>query len=106
MNKVDNAPKDKTVDCIGHQQLRYIMGDPKLSGRSYIVGFGTDPPTQSHHRAASCPDAPTPCDYNNGMNNPGGNPHVLYGALVGGPDGADSYQDQRNNFIQNEVSWR
>lgn len=43
----------KKVDCICHQQLRYMMGDPKLSGRSYIVGFGTNPPTQSHHRCVS-----------------------------------------------------
>lgn len=47
---------------------------------------------------------PAPCDFNVGMNNPGPNPHVLYGALVGGPDGADAYNDQRNNFIQNEVA--
>lgn len=36
--------------------------------------------------------------------NPGPNPHTLYGALVGGPKGDDSYEDNRNNFIQNEVA--
>jgi hypothetical protein len=29
-------------------QIDYILGD---SGRSYIVGFGYNPPTHVHHRA-------------------------------------------------------
>ena len=32
------------------------------------------------------------------------NPHILYGALVGGPDGNDDYVDDRENFQRNEVA--
>lgn len=63
-----------------------MLGD---SGRSYVVGFGNNPPTHAHHRGASCPressvgsNSPT-CDYSN-YALPTPNPNVLYGALVGG----------------------
>ena len=32
------------------------------------------------------------------------NPAVLYGALVGGPNQADQYSDDRNDYIANEVA--
>ena len=76
-------------------QIDYILGD---TGRSYVVGWGVDPPTHCHHRAASCPDRPAVCDWNSGMNNPGPNHQVLHGALVGGPDHNDNYVDDRNQF--------
>ncbi len=38
--------------------INYILGD---SGRSLVVGFGNNPPTHAHHRAASCPNKPAPC---------------------------------------------
>ena len=41
-------------------QVDYIMGS---SGRSYICGFGYNPPVRPHHAAASCPDRPAPCDW-------------------------------------------
>ena len=50
---------------------------------------------------SSCPDAPEPCDWNtyNG-NQP--NAHVLYGALVGGPDQNDDYEDIRSDYVHNQ----
>lgn len=67
--------------------MKYILGD---CGRSYVAGFGTNPPTHVHHRGASCPletggvasNSPT-CDYSN-FNLASSNPNILYGALVGG----------------------
>ncbi len=38
------------------------------------------------------------------MENPGPNLQVLTGALVGGPDGNNSYKDARDHFIHNEVT--
>ena len=29
-------------------QINFMLGD---GGRSYVVGFGSNPPTQPHHRA-------------------------------------------------------
>ena len=81
-------------------QIHYLLGD---SGRSYVVGFGKNPPKRPHHRSSSCPLAPAPCDWTN-KDAPGPNPHVLYGALVGGPDKYDKYNDDRGDYIKNEVA--
>ncbi|KAK3104208.1 hypothetical protein FSP39_025314 [Pinctada imbricata] len=81
-------------------QINYALGD---TGRSYVVGFGTNPPTHPHHRAASCPDMQTPCDFS-WYSKPSPNPHVLTGALVGGPGLNEAYTDRRSDYIQNEVA--
>ena len=83
-------------------QLEYMLGS---TGRSFVVGFGTNPPTQPHHAAASCPLAPENCDWSNFyLDQP--NPNILYGALVGGPSGLhdDTLNDKRNDYIENEVT--
>jgi len=38
------------------------------------------------------------------LQNPGPNPHVLIGALVGGPNQYDQYTDDRENYETNEVT--
>lgn len=68
-----------------------------------MVGFGENPPQRPHHRSSSCPNLPASCDWSD-YNNPGPNPQILNGALVGGPDQNDNYQDNRNDFIMNEVA--
>ena len=52
---------------------------------------------------SSCPDAPAICDWN-AFNSPDPNPHVLTGALVGGPDENDTYVDDRSDYVKNEVA--
>ena len=96
-----DATLKRKVDCFSHKQLDYIFGG--ASGRSFVVGYGPSPPQQPHHRAASCPALGTPCSWD-AFNSPNPNPHTLYGALVGGPNGQDGYNDNRNNFVQNEVA--
>ena len=44
------------------EQINYALGS---SGRSFVVGFGTNPPKKPHHRSSSCPDAPDVCDWGN-----------------------------------------
>ena len=46
---------------------------------------------------------PAPCGWRQ-FNAPGPNPQVLYGALAGGPDVNDFYEDKRNDYIKNEVA--
>lgn len=46
------------------------------AGPSYVVGWGVNPPTHAHHRGASCPDRPAPCNFKNAFSNPGPNPQV------------------------------
>ncbi|XP_021363495.1 uncharacterized protein LOC110456829 isoform X1 [Mizuhopecten yessoensis] len=81
-------------------QIHYALGD---TGRSFVVGFGVNPPTHPHHRAASCPSMPAPCSHAD-LKNVGPSPHTLYGALVGGPGGTDDYKDNRENYVNNEVA--
>jgi endoglucanase len=52
---------------------------------------------------ASCPLPPATCGYSF-FNLKTCNPHVLYGALVGGPDAQDNFKDTRENYHQNEVA--
>merc|ERR1712012_606527 len=91
-----NTKCDKFV----HDQIGYLLGD---TGRSYMVGFGENPPLRPHHRASSCPDMPAPCG-DNEKNSPAPNPQTLTGALVGGPDNWDNYNDARDDYISNEVA--
>nr|KAG5708998.1 hypothetical protein BaRGS_004637 [Batillaria attramentaria] len=69
-------------------QLNYALGDNKY-GRSYVVG--------------SCPSPPASCDWSD-YEKHGPNAHVLYGALVGGPDNHDNYHDNRTDYVMNEVT--
>jgi len=80
------------------QQIHYILGS---TGRSFIVGYGVNPPTHCHHRGASCRGPNDCCD----PNCPDSNPNVLVGALVGGPmEANDYYQDRRDDYVMNEVA--
>ncbi len=89
-------------NCWARKQIAYMLGD---SGTSYVVGFG-HAPTKVPHRAASCPDPGTEiCTWQTGYLSSQANPHVLYGALVGGPDKADTFYDDRSwNSTMNRVS--
>ena len=82
------------------KQIHYMLGD---GGRSFVVGVGKNPPQRPHHRSSSCPSRPAPCNWSN-FNNPGPNPKVLYGALVGGPNQYDKYTDSRKDHVANEVA--
>lgn len=83
------------------EQLDYCLGS---TGRSFVVGVGRDPPARPHHRAASCPPGPAACGWDC-LHAPGPNPHVLRGALVGGPPGGDgSHRDDRQDYQGNEVA--
>jgi hypothetical protein len=80
------------------RQINYVLGNnPRNS--SYVVGFGNNPPRNPHHRAASGV-------WDGNVSNPTPNRHVLYGALVGGPESASDtdYHDDRANYISNEVA--
>ncbi len=80
------------------RQIRYILGD-NPNRRSYVVGFGNNPPKNPHHRASHGSTS-------NSIGSPEENRHVLYGALVGGPSAPDdnAYSDERANYITNEVA--
>ena len=94
---------DPSFQSYALQQAEYALGS---SGRSFVVGFGHNPPVRPHHKTASCPiNAWEPCDWNN-YNSPNPNPHVLHGALIGGPQSANSdwIADKRDDYVENEVA--
>lgn len=82
----DNVNSNR-YECWARSQAKYVLGSDGV-GHSFVVGFGTDPPVQCHHRSASCPLPPATCTFDN-YNADTANPHILYGALVGGELGCD-----------------
>ncbi|MEI6474692.1 MAG: glycoside hydrolase family 9 protein [Planctomycetota bacterium] len=79
-------------------QIDYMLGK-NPNARSYVVGFGVNPPMNPHHRGAHG-------SWNGSMTTPAASRHILYGALVGGPSTTSdgSYSDDRSNYICNEVA--
>ena len=67
-----------------------------------MVGYGRNPPLRPHHRAASCPERGQPCN-STALHSQQKNPQVLLGALVGGPDRQDKYEDDRLDYKASEV---
>jgi endoglucanase len=77
-------------------QMEYIMGNNPM-GYSYIVGYGSAYAKHPHHRAAHG-------SATNDMNNPPEHQHILWGALVGGPDANDYHIDATTEYAYNEVA--
>ena len=92
----DGCPSDKASVYwdFAVSQANYALGS---SGRSFVVGFGENPPEHPHHRTSQG-------SYCDNMNEPGESRHTLYGALVGGPDASDGYSDTVNDYTMNEVA--
>lgn len=92
----DVCPSEKVSDYwdFAVSQCNYALGS---SGRSYVVGFGENPPEHPHHRTAQG-------SYCDNMNEPSSHRHTLYGALVGGPDASGNYNDTVSDYTANEVA--
>ncbi|CAK9313210.1 unnamed protein product [Citrullus colocynthis] len=106
------ATYKQTVQCANQQfdpthlmafakkQMDYMLGINPL-GRSYMVGFGNNPPTQAHHRGASVPvlapnaEVSCPMSFVEWFNKNTPNPNELTGAILGGPDRTDNFVDKR-----------
>lgn len=91
---------EESAAALAQSQLDYIAGENEHQ-RSFVVGFGENPPTQPHHRNAHGHDA-------NDMSLPF--EHVLAGALVGGPTATAAgnttagYVDDVADYVGNEVA--
>ena len=78
-------------------QMSYIMGNNPM-GRAYIVGYDLENgASHPHHRAAHGSTTQN-------MDDPADQTHVLWGALVGGPDMGDWHRDITKDYIYNEVA--
>lgn len=92
----EGCSRDKAAiyNDFAKQQIDYALGS---TGRSFVVGFGVNPPKRPHHRTAHS-------SWADSMNEPNYHRHVLIGALVGGPGSDDSYSDDVSNYTTNEVA--
>lgn len=93
---ITDATLKQRYQSFAERQINYCLGDnPRKS--SYVVGFGNNPPKHPHHRTSHG----SWCDM---QNTPANHRHILYGALVGGPDSSDRYTDDISNYTTNEVA--
>ncbi len=91
----DTAKKNK-YRAFAEKQVLYSLGD-NPANRSYVIGFGNNPPQHPHHRTSHG-------SYADSQSVPANHRHVLYGALVGGPNSSDGYTDSISDFTANEVA--
>jgi Glycosyl hydrolase family 9/Secretion system C-terminal sorting domain/Cellulose binding domain/Divergent InlB B-repeat domain len=92
-----DAAKKTKYKNFAVKQINYALG-ANPANRSYLCGFGNNPPVNPHHRGAHGAWA------NSLAGPPVTSRHTLYGALVGGPGNDDSYADDRGDYIKNEVA--
>ncbi|QMV43201.1 endoglucanase [Cohnella cholangitidis] len=91
----DTAKKNKYRTFATNQAL-YVLGDnPRNS--SYVIGYGTNSPQHPHHRTSHG-------SWADSQSVPANHRHVLYGALVGGPNSSDGYTDSIGDYVSNEVA--
>lgn len=87
--------------------MDYILGK-NPEGRSIMVGFGNNPPVQAHHRGASVPmtsaneDVSCPMSFGLWLQPDTPNPNELTGAILGGPDKNDFFNDKRTDSSATE----
>ncbi|MBR0485509.1 MAG: glycoside hydrolase family 9 protein [Oscillospiraceae bacterium] len=95
-SKYSNWAKKQMEYIMGDNDIEYSeLGDGSHGNRCFVVGFNENSCAYPHHRAAS---GLTKCE------DPAPQRHVLYGALVGGPDANDKHNDITSDWIYNEVT--
>ncbi|WP_431729077.1 glycoside hydrolase family 9 protein [Verrucosispora sp. TAA-831] len=96
-DKTTDATRKARYHDFAVRQINYALGDnPRNS--SYVIGFGTNPPKNPHHRTAHG-------SWWDSMTVPTETRHTLFGALVGGPSSPnDAYTDNRSDYVMNEVA--
>ncbi|MBQ4465090.1 MAG: glycoside hydrolase family 9 protein [Oscillospiraceae bacterium] len=106
-DKYHNGDKPSKRSEWAKGQMEYLMGknditymEPREDGvksgpRCFIVGYNDYSCKNPHHRASS---GTLEAEDTSPQR------HVLYGALVGGPDGKDAHNDVTADWIYNEVT--
>ena len=95
-DNVTTSKKQKYHD-FAVTQLKYALGDNPIN-RSYVTGYGNNPPTMVHHRGQHS-------SWRRSEAIPAASRHTLWGALIGGPDSPDdAYLEDRSDFVENEVA--
>lgn len=96
----DGLPTGNAKKTLYHDKavswMNYILGS-NPANRSYVVGFGNNPPQHPHHRTAHS-------SWADSLSVPANHRHILYGALVGGPNRSGVYNDVIGDYQSNEVA--
>ncbi|CAG8735225.1 15667_t:CDS:2, partial [Racocetra persica] len=92
-----SSDKAQTYVKFALSQIDYALGKNPMN-TPYVVGVHPNSPQNPHHAGAH-----GGTDVSN-LNNPPQTQHVLYGALVGGPDKNDQFSDSRTDYAQTEVA--
>ncbi|HYD54679.1 MAG TPA: glycoside hydrolase family 9 protein, partial [Gemmatimonadaceae bacterium] len=96
-DSITDATLKSRYTTFAKNQIDYALGKNPLN-RSFVVGFGRNPPTKPHHRGSHG-------TWLDSLSDPVESRHVLYGALVGGPPSPDDvYVDKRDDYTMNEVA--
>ncbi|KAL3699479.1 hypothetical protein R1sor_017501 [Riccia sorocarpa] len=89
------------IQTFADRQANYILGD-NPANTSYMVGFGSLYPQQAHHRGASISSihimpktVGCAAGFNKWYSRDAPNPNILTGAIVGGPNPQDQFNDRR-----------
>ena len=90
-----NSAKVERYRDFAISQIDYILGQ-NPSQRSYMIGYGKNYPQNPHHRTAHG-------SWLNSVKKPQQTRNLLMGALVGGPDESENWEDDRNDWVRNEV---
>ncbi|XP_039068772.1 endoglucanase 5-like [Hibiscus syriacus] len=108
LNCPDGQIQPQEVLNFAKSQADYILGKNPVS-MSYLVGYGPKYPIHVHHRGASIASISALSSlvscvggFEDWYRRPGVDPNVVYGALVGGPDQNDDFNDDRSNYEQTE----
>ncbi|MCL6590509.1 MAG: glycoside hydrolase family 9 protein [Firmicutes bacterium] len=93
---ISDATLKSRYQSFAERQINYCLGQ-NPGNRSYVVGFGNNPPQHPHHRTAHG-------SWADSQSVPPNHRHIIYGALVGGPGSGDAYEDTISNYQTNEVA--
>ncbi|KAI8060596.1 Six-hairpin glycosidase-like protein [Gongronella butleri] len=93
-----DASKAQAYTSFAQNQINYMLGDNYMN-TPYVVGVHPNSPQNPHHAGAS-----GGTDISNINSSPPVEAHVLYGAIVGGPDQNDIFYDIRDDWKQSEVA--
>ncbi len=93
-DKYNNNGKPSEYSEWAKSQMEYLLGK-NTANKAYVVGYNENAVKYPHHRASS---GLSKCEDTSEQK------HVLYGALVGGPDESDKHVDVTADYIYNEVT--
>ncbi|KAF9362150.1 hypothetical protein BGX26_000038 [Mortierella sp. AD094] len=97
-NAGGNTDKINSYRSFALQQSDYLLGNNPMK-TPYVVGVHPNSPLNPHSAAAS-----GGTDIGNINTSPEREINTIYGALVGGPDRNDRFEDIRDNWKQSEVA--